>query len=184
MQVKFYKVSTLPQSPEPNSFYYIENGEYAEAYLTDNQGNAREIGNTTMTNDIVSRAVMGFNSVKIVANITERDILTAAATANNMILVIDATDDPTVETGSALYAYNYETTTTYKVSEYESLDMIIPWEMIQDKPYNSVEDIDDAVNRRHSHANKAVLDKWGESDTELPLYSGRNVDAMWKTNEW
>lgn len=184
MQVKFFKSTVLPQDLQPNSFYYIENGEYAEAYLTDSYGNPREIGNTSMINDVVSRAIMGFNSVKIVADIPERDSLLSNSTNNVMILVIDASLDPTVDMGSALYAYDYETLQIHKVSEYESLDMIITWEMIQDKPYSNIQLIDEAVAKRHTHANKNILDKWSEDVHGLPLYNGKNVDAMWKNNEW
>lgn len=50
--VKFYKVTSLPQALVPNSFYYVENGSYAEAYLTDDSGVAKKIGNTVMIQEI------------------------------------------------------------------------------------------------------------------------------------
>jgi hypothetical protein len=50
--VKFFKVSVLPGVLEPDSFYYVENGQFAEAYLTDNQGVAKKVGNTEMIQSV------------------------------------------------------------------------------------------------------------------------------------
>lgn len=184
MQVKFFKVEVLPDILEPSSFYYVESGGYAEAYLTDNNGIAKAVGNTMFINDVVTRSILGVNDLQIVENIAQRDAMTALATKNLMILVIDATADITVVKGSALYAFSFEPQTTYKVSEYESLDVIVTWAMVHDKPYSTVEEIDDAVTKRHRHANKEVIDKWGVSASGVPTFDGRPVDAVWKTNNW
>jgi hypothetical protein len=50
--VRFYKVTSLPQVLTPNSFYYVENGSYAEAYLTDANGVAKKVGNTEMIQEV------------------------------------------------------------------------------------------------------------------------------------
>lgn len=50
--VRFYKVTSLPVELTPNSFYYVENGSYAEAYLTDDSGVAKKIGNTSMIQEV------------------------------------------------------------------------------------------------------------------------------------
>jgi hypothetical protein len=50
--VRFYKVTSLPGELVPNSFYYVENGAYAEAYLTDDTGVAKKVGNTIMIQEI------------------------------------------------------------------------------------------------------------------------------------
>ena len=50
--VSFYKVTVLPQVLVPNSFYYVENGTYAEAYLTDDSGVAKKVGNTMMIQEV------------------------------------------------------------------------------------------------------------------------------------
>ena len=50
--VRFYKVSVLPQVLVANSFYYVENGTYAEAYLTDDTGVAKKVGNTEMIEEV------------------------------------------------------------------------------------------------------------------------------------
>lgn len=50
--VRFYKVTSLPVELEPNSFYYVENGSYAEAYLTDATGDPKKVGNTLMIQEV------------------------------------------------------------------------------------------------------------------------------------
>lgn len=60
--VKFYKVTALPTTLTPNSFYYIENGDYAESYLTDNLGVAKKLGNTAMIQALTQNINAGFFS--------------------------------------------------------------------------------------------------------------------------
>lgn len=60
--VKFYKVTSLPATLTPNSFYYVENGEYAEAYLTDDSGVAKKMGNTQMIQALTQNINAGFFS--------------------------------------------------------------------------------------------------------------------------
>jgi hypothetical protein len=60
--VKFFKVSTIPTTPLPNSFYYVENGEYAEAYLTDASGVLKKVGNSEMIENLTLDINAGFFS--------------------------------------------------------------------------------------------------------------------------
>lgn len=60
MVVNFYKVTQLPTQLSPNSFYYVENGEYAESYLTDDTGVAKKLGNTAMIEALTKNINAGF----------------------------------------------------------------------------------------------------------------------------
>lgn len=60
--VRFFKVTNLPVTPEPDAFYYVENDEYAEAYLTDTSGVAKKIGNTDMIEELTQDINAGFFS--------------------------------------------------------------------------------------------------------------------------
>ena len=42
--IKFNKVKKIPSSLEPNSFYFVESGNYAEAFLTTQTGDLKKIG--------------------------------------------------------------------------------------------------------------------------------------------
>lgn len=185
--IKFFKVSTLPAQLDGDSFYYVSNGDYAESYLTNSAGTAKSLGNSAMINALIQEALADFtaqgNSVEIVADIAARDAMTATAETNLMILVLDATGDPTVGSGSAMYAYAHATTTTYKIAEYESMDVVIEWSNITGRPASSVAQIDNAVSLAHSHANKAVLDKLSDASGAL-LYNGAPITTDWTTNNW
>lgn len=50
--VQFFKVGALPGTLQPHSFYFVQNGAYAEAWLTDNFGVPKAVGNTDMITDI------------------------------------------------------------------------------------------------------------------------------------
>lgn len=60
--VKVFKVLVLPTTLEPNAFYYVENGTYAESYLTDDTGIAKKLGNTQMIQALTQNINAGFFS--------------------------------------------------------------------------------------------------------------------------
>ena len=184
--VKFHKVTTLPGSLDADSFYFVDNGTYAESYLTDASSVAHSIGNsamiTTVANALITSALSTLNTVEVVADITARDLL-ATNDRNQLVLVLDATDDVTVASGAAMYAFRNSDNTWYKVTEYESLDVTVTWASITGKPSSSPTLIDEAVTQRHTHANKAQLDKIGESGGFM-TYDGAVVASNWTTTNW
>lgn len=186
-RVNFNKVTSLPGTLDPNTFYFVENGTFAESYITDNEGNARAVGNSAMINALINDALAGWSgnasSLEIVADITARDSLVATLDVNAMILVVDASGDPTVNSGSALYAYGASNTTVYKLAEYESMDVVLQWASIQGGPSSTPAQIDTAVSQSHTHSNKATLDKLGE-DADGLLFDGVGVGSRWTTTNW
>jgi hypothetical protein len=187
MLVKFFKEDVLPGVLEANAFYFVENGTYAESYLTDDTGAARSIGNSAMIGAIATPLIAAqlaqLNRVEIVANNAARDAL-AGNDRNQLVLSLDATADATVAAGAALYVFRNSDNSWIKVSEYEGLDVTVTWASITGKPASAVALIDDAVTKRHTHANQAVLDKWSESGG-LPQYDGQPVGGtQWGTTDW
>lgn len=159
MNLNFYKVSAVPSTWQPDSFYFVPStgptgGLFAESYLTDSLGNPRLIGNTAMIQELITAA----NSVELelVADIPTRDAL--ALTANSLVLVTDASADITVTSGAAMYFWDNGGSQWVKVTEFESLDVIVDWADIQNKPVSSIAAIDQAVTDSHTHANKVILD--------------------------
>lgn len=73
----------------------------------------------------------------------------------------DATADPTVNEGGALYRIKPDGS-IMKILETESMDQIfsgdVPWVRIINKPESSVLDIDQAVNDMHTHKNLGLLE--------------------------
>lgn len=82
-EIKHFKVTTLPGSPVADAFYYIENGDYAEAYLTDSSGVAKYIGNTTMITEIFNSLITDY------APIDSPDFTTVASVDGVEIATID-----------------------------------------------------------------------------------------------
>lgn len=187
MALKFYKVTSLPGTLEPDSFYFVENSSYAESYITNSAGVAKSIGNTAMINALISAALADWeaaaNMVEIVADITARDALIATLERNAMILVIDASDDVTVDSGAALYAYDATADETYKIAEYESMDVQVAWSAIQGGPTSSPAQIDTAVSQSHTHTNKTVLDDLSDSSGSLN-YKGAPITTDWASKDW
>lgn len=129
-------------------------------------------------------------STYVAADIAARDALTDLKVGDKA-WVVDATADSTVDAGAALYIVETMAGTTptwKKISEVESMDVVLQWANIQGRPTSAVADIDDAVTKKHEHANKAVIDELTEGTTaegeELVgklLYKGKPINdgAKW-----
>ena len=110
--------------------------------------------------------------------------LLAASTTDivpgQIVMVLDASADSTVDSGWAIYrrltsASDLSQLSSWqKIAERESLDVVVNWANIVDKPSSTVANIDDAVTKRHIHANSAVLDKFTEDANGLK-YNGSAV---------
>ena len=187
-QLKFFGVATLPAQLEADAFYFVQNGNYAESYVTNNSGVARMIGNSAMINALIAAELANWtgssNQVQIAADMTARDALASTATHNLMVVVIDASGDPTVDSGSALYAYDLASTTWFKLAEYESMDIVVQWGDIQGGPSSTPAQIDSAVSQSHSHSNMAQLNKIGEDGNGGLTYGGVAVKTQWEQKTW
>ena len=186
--IKFHKVTAMPGSPEANAVYFVVNGTFCETYVTDSAGNTKGAGNTAMINAAIappiSAALADYNMVEIVADIPARNAFVAGKQRNLMLLVQDATGDATVASGAALYAWSEAGGTFAKIAEYEAMDVALTWANIGGRPASSPASIDDAVGKRHTHANQAALDKVGEDGGGNITYGGQPVGASWQTNNW
>ena len=98
--------------------------------------------------------------------------------------MLDASADATVTSGAATYIYNSSTSAWLKIAEHESMDVTIDWTDIQNRPASSVADIDDAVTKRHTHANKTELDKIGQDANGKLTYNGALPVIAWNSVGW
>jgi len=102
-----------------------------------------------------------YKETKVVQDITE---MAGLETYESLLVwVIDASGDENVDEGSALYIYKdgWEL-----VTQTEALDIEIQWTNIEGRPSSDVEDIDDAVEKKHSHDNKNVIDNISNNDID------------------
>ena len=102
----------------------------------------------------VSQIPSTFREIRVVDDIDARDALSPYEGLR--VHVKDASADSTVGEGWAEYLF--DGTSWIKTAESESIDVVQQWADIQGKPTSSVANIDDAVSKRHSHSNNAILD--------------------------
>lgn len=182
--LKIRKVNALPGTLEASTLYMVASATAGlfDLYLSTSDGaSARHIISRSEIATMITDAVGAFNTVEVVADIAARDAMTP--TANIQVLVLDATGDVTVTSGAALYVYDFNNTTWYKVSEYESLDVVLEWTSIQNRPTSSVAAIDQAVLDSHTHSNKALLDLLSETAGHL-YYNGEPVRSYLDEEAW
>lgn len=94
--IEFHKVSVLPSEPTPNAIYFVEAGDSAHAFIVTAGGQAKPI----------QAEATSFASFQVADDIAERDTLSGDAVF--LVLVRDATDDPEVDSGAAMYTYHPE----------------------------------------------------------------------------
>lgn len=184
-KLKIRKVNTLPGTYEPSTLYAVKTSDVdlMELYMSTSDGLAvKHVITKSEIISIVASAVSGLHEIQVITNITERDALTP--TSNIYVLVLDASDDSTVTAGSATYIYNTTNSTWYKVSESESMDYVLNWANIVNKPNSSVIDIDDAVTLKHSHSNKTQLDKISEDVDGEILYNNQPIRTHLESEDW
>lgn len=176
-----HKVTALPGTLEPNALYAVlaSGGDAnSECYITDSSGVAKGVGNTAFITAVVNSIIGAGFMFEIVADIPARDAL--SLTANSLVLVTDASADATVGAGAALYAW--DTSTFSKLTEFESLDVVLTWASITDGPTSTPAQVDDAVAKA-THANRTQLDLIGADVNSDPTYDGVNI-VRWATTDW
>lgn len=111
-----------------------------------------------------------YKETTVVDNIQQRDAIpTQDLYESLMVYVLDASADQTVTSGAALYICvdNEGSFIWNKVSDFESMDLVVNWESIQNKPSSTVTQIDQAVTNSHTHTNKTNIDKISENSGYL-----------------
>ena len=163
--LQIYKVTTLPATGTAHAIYMTPGpgGNEAEIFVTDASGNYRNLGNEAFVNDRVQNAITSAlaaqETMQVYADIAARDADQANLDRNVMVVVKDASADPDVGSGAAIYVYEDGPDTFTRLAEVESMDVVLAWANITGKPTSSSAQIDDAVAKRHAHTNKSALDR-------------------------
>ena len=96
IKTKFFKVTSLPADPEPSAFYYVENGDFVESYLTDNSGVLKLLGNSEMINSLITASPGGgggtggsFLRINVTIQSDNQSVFVLADTPDNIDLRID-----------------------------------------------------------------------------------------------
>lgn len=182
-----HKVTAVPAAYAANDVFFVaptNDAEALEIYVANSAGTAlRRISTKADVQGMIDASIELVGTGLIADNISERDALTAPKDAQQ-ILVIDATDDPDVESGAATYVYKADTAEWIKISEAESMDVVATWSAITGKPNAAPIDIDSAVTQMHSHSNKSQLDLIDQDANGDLLYNGALVRAGWANEAW
>jgi hypothetical protein len=176
------RVTALPGTLAPNTIYVVSvSTDKAEIYVTGNTATARRLLNQADIEALIDDAVSTISTLKVVADIAERNAL--VLTQDTQVLVLNATADPSVSSGGATYVWRQSNATWYKISETESLDLALTWSAITGTPSSSPAAIDTAVSAAHTHANLTQLGKIGQNGGGDLTYDGREYvrsgDAAW-----
>lgn len=183
---QIFRETTLPGTLQPYAMYVVAPAakpNYVEIYVTG--ASAATVKRVISEDDIqalIDASISGMAGIEVVDNIAARNALTPAT--NVQVLVLDASADATVTSGAATYVYQLSTTSWIKISEAESLDIALTWANILNRPTSDVADIDDAVTKRHTHANKTELDKIGENIDGNFTYDGALPVIDWTSTGW
>lgn len=181
-----FRETALPAPLEAYSIYFVAPAakpDYVEIYVTGSSPSiVKRVINVDDVQLLIDNAITASAGVEIVTDIAARNALTP--TTNTIVLVLDATADSSVASGAATYAYQLSSTSWVKISEAESLDVVLDWASIQNKPTSVVADIDDAVAKRHIHTNKTEIDKVGENANGNFTYNGALPVIAWSSISW
>lgn len=181
-----YKETALPGTLQPHSIYLIAPAarpDYVEMYTTGaSAATVKRIINEVDVQALIDSSLSTSSAIEIVDDIAARDAL--VLTQNTTVMVLDASADGTVAAGAATYAYRHSNTSFTKISEAESMDVTLTWANITGSPTSAVADIDDAVTKRHTHANKTELDKIGEDVNGNLNYGGNPLVIDWNSTGW
>lgn len=179
------QVITLPGTPQPHTLYLVRSAEspLMDIYLTNSDAtDVRHILTKADISSLITTSLQSYSFIEVVADITARNALNP--TKNIAALVLNATGDITVAAGSAMYVWVQANTAWTKISEFESLDLTLTWASITGKPTSSVANIDDAVAKRHTHANTAVLDLLGVDGNGQLTYNNVNIGLVLAAADW
>lgn len=153
--LKIFRETVLP-SPQnllPYSVYLVApegQEDYVELFVTNSSISstapyARRVVNQADVTTLINAKIQETRELIIVADIAARDLLTS--TLIQLVFVVDATADATVNSGGATYLYNPDDDVYIKISETESLDVVVNFDDIVGGPNSTAAEIDNAVNR-------------------------------------
>lgn len=182
--IKVHKTTALPGTLDPHAIYLVapaSKPNYVEMYVTNQDATATR---RILTEDDVLALIAANSSggVQIVADIAARNALTP--TNGQLVYVLNATGDPTVSSGAASYLWQQATSQWIKLTEFESMDVVVQWANISGKPSSSPSAIDAAVANSHTHSNLTQLGKIGEDGNGDLTYNGNPPRAWLETAGW
>jgi len=179
-------VNALPATLVASTLYLVKatSSDHFEMVMSTKDGQtSRRVINATDVQSMVNSAVTSVNTFQVVADIAARDAMSLSV--NTQVIVLNATGDTSVTSGSAGYVYKADTSTWHKMFETEAMDIVLNWASIVGGPTSAPAAIDNAVSKTHSHTNLVVLDLLGKDADGNLTYNGAVVSTVSSTtSEW
>lgn len=182
---RLFKETAVPQAFEANGIYFIKAGNRLRVLVADSAGTgfASTITDAEVQTMIESALTAAGSQQSFVADtIADRDALAPDAIVT--VVVLDASADSTVTSGSATYMWLPTQGVWHKLSESESMDVVQNWINIAGRPASSVSQIDDAVAKKHAHTNMSQLNKVGEDGSGNFTYGGVRPRPPFESTNW
>jgi hypothetical protein len=123
-----HRVSALPATLAPNAIYYLPTGVANELQIVVTGLTAEVVYATVTRSDIQALidSAAGLNQeILVTPTITTRAAMTWAG--NGIVLVGDATDDPEIDAGAAIYFYNAADQTYTLTARLADLYIVQDW---------------------------------------------------------
>ena len=178
------RVTTLPSAITPSTMYILKSpaSAVAEVYFSNTDGTQLVPGVTEqfISDKFASLLSSGMGEIQIVDTINDRN--RTSKNGNCLIMVIDATGDGFGSTGTTLYLYRAINSSYFRISSFDENQNAIGntggtgpvwWDMVQGRPVSTPEQIDQAVQDRHSHGNKDTLDRIGVTPDGVLTVDGK-----------
>lgn len=146
-QLQVFKELALPATLAPSAIYFIAptGSPHLEVVVTDAAGATyRHTITEADVQALITANIAAMNDMTVVADIAARDAMLPLAIVK-LVLVQNATADPTVTRGAASYVWNPPASTWVKLTEYESLDVVVSWGAITGRPTATPAELDAAV---------------------------------------
>lgn len=122
----------------------------------------------------IERALAANTTTYFADDIEARDALRGLIPGDRVI-VLDATGDETVSKGAATYVHMPDLSFR-KLAEDESMDLVLDWDRLINRPRATAGEIDLAVARQHSHENKTLLDRLAENESGQLTFRGQAIN--------
>lgn len=180
MAFSFKRATGFPSDPAErikNCIYLVKepNKTDFDIYMVDAEGNAFTHFNEKRFKSLFDHYSQTNQELFVVNDIAERDAVDSER--NFLVFVLDATADPNLGGGEALYFYIASLVKFVCIYQSKQIQRELDWSKLVNGPNSSPSQIDDAVRNTHTHENKNVLDGLGTED-DLLTYKGKLVSTV------
>lgn len=180
MAFSFKRARSFPSDPAErikNCIYLVkEQGKTDfDIYMVDAEGSAFTHFNEKRFKTLFDHYSETNKELFVVSDIAERDAIDSEN--NFLVFVLDATDDPVIGGGEALYFYIASLLRFVCVYQSKHVQREVDWSKLVNGPNSSASQIDIAVSNTHTHENKNVLDELEVNDNQLH-FKGKLVSTV------